>query len=345
MAYFALVSACLALAVAEVASPVGKVISLLEGMETNIVAEGKAEDKKIAEYSALCEKRKADLSYQIKTAKTDIDELSARISKAESKAEAATSTIQETQEGIATDEADLKAATEVRGKESADFKKAEQELLDATDDTGLLKYGYLKDPDTHNPVSLNGKDVSATVERAMSVLEKEPIPGRGDQGQPPPQRAERAPSCKSKVPEPSVPGLLKAIQAMMDASMIGHQDAKTLTALVQDSDEQPEPAAYKAKSGGITEMLEDMLDKSKEEVTELRKKEAEAKHSFEMLAQSLQDQVKFAQQALEKAQKTQAEQSRMKADAAKDLEQTQGSLAEDEKTLGDFTLDCKSEAQ
>ncbi|CAJ1364439.1 unnamed protein product, partial [Effrenium voratum] len=122
-------------------------------------------------------------------------------------------------------------------------------------------------------------------------------------------------------------------------------DAKTLTALVQDSDEQPEPAAYKAKSGGITEMLEDMLDKSKEEVTELRKKEAEAKHSFEMLAQSLQDdQVKFAQQALEKAQKTQAEQSRMKADAAKDLEQTQGSLAEDEKTLGDFTLDCKSEA-
>ncbi|CAJ1372489.1 unnamed protein product [Effrenium voratum] len=298
MAYFALVSACLALAVAEVASPVGKVISLLEGMETNIVAEGKAEDKKIAEYSALCEKRKADLSYQIKTAKTDIDELSARISKAESKAEAATSTIQETQEGIATDEADLKAATEVRGKESADFKKAEQELL----------------------------DVSATVERAMSVLEKEETKG------------------SAFVQVQGVPGLLKAIQAMMDASMIGHQDAKTLTALVQDSDEQPEPAAYKAKSGGITEMLEDMLDKSKEEVTELRKKEAEAKHSFEMLAQSLQDQVKFAQQALEKAQKTQAEQSRMKADAAKDLEQTQGSLAEDEKTLGDFTLDCKSEA-
>eukprot|EP00434_Breviolum_minutum_P022475 symbB.v1.2.019835.t2/scaffold1644.1/size164340/5 len=68
---------------------------------------------------AMCATRTADLNYQIKTAKTDLDELSARISKADSKAEAATSAIQETQQSIAGDEADLKAAGEVRQKESA----------------------------------------------------------------------------------------------------------------------------------------------------------------------------------------------------------------------------------
>jgi len=285
--------------VADAASPVGKVISLLESMEGNIIEEGKAEEKKISAYSAMCAKRTADLNYQIKTAKTDLDELSARISKADSKAEAATSAIQETQQSIAGDEADLKAAGEVRQKESAEFVQAQKELL----------------------------EVTATVERAMSVMEKEESKG----------------SALFQVKGKGVPSLIQAVQAMMDASMIGHEDAKTLTSLMQDSDLQPVAPAYKSKSGGIMEMLEDMMDKSKEELTKLRSKETEAKHSYEMLTQSLQDQLNFAEQALTKTQKTQAEQSRIKAEAEKDLQETKTSLAEDEKTLSDFSLDCKSE--
>ena len=41
------------------------------------------------------------------------------------------------------------------------------------------------------------------------------------------------------------------------------EDADKLTALLQE--DQPEPAAYKSKTGGVIEMLEDMLDKAKEE--------------------------------------------------------------------------------
>lgn len=285
--------------VADAASPVGKVVSLLQSMEGEIVEEGKAEEKKITKYTNMCEKRTADLEYQIKTAKTDIEELTARISKADGKAEAAASSIQETQQSIAADEADLKAAGEVREKESAEFAQAQKDLL----------------------------EVTATVERAMSVLEKEESKG----------------AAFLQVKGNGVPSLLQAFQAMMDASMIGHEDAKTLTALVQDSDFQPPVPAYKSKSGGVIEMLEDMMDKSKDELTKLRSKETEAKHSYEMVSQSLQDQIKFAQQELAKVQKTQAEQTRIKADSEKDLEQTKTSLAEDEKTLSDFSLDCKSE--
>lgn len=286
--------------VAEAASPVGKVISLLEGMAGNIVEEGKAEEKKITQYSNMCEKRIAQLEYQINSAKTDVDELSARISKSDSKAEAATSSIQETQQSIGGDEADLKAASEVRKKESAEFVEAQKELL----------------------------EVTATVERAVSVLEKEESKGS---------------AALFQVKGKGVPSLLQAVQAMVDASMIGHEDANTLTSLMQDSDLQPVAPAYKSKSGGIMEMLEDMMDKTKEELMKLRSKETEAKHSYEMLTQSLQDQISFAQQELAKTQKTQAEQTRIKAEAEKDLQQTKTSLAEDEKTLSDFSLDCKSE--
>lgn len=75
------------------------------------------------------------------------------------------------------------------------------------------------------------------------------------------------------------------------------------------------------------------MDKSKEELQKLGRKETEAKHSYEMLTQSLQDQVSFAEQEVMKTQKIQAEQSRVKAEAEKDLEQTKTSLAENEKTL------------
>lgn len=71
-----------------------------------------------------------------------------------------------------------------------------------------------------------------------------------------------------------------------------------------------------------------------EQLRKLRTQETEAKHSFEMLSQSLQahvlslsvfkaskrqDQVSFAQQDLSKVQKIQAEQSRIKAEAQKEL--------------------------
>ncbi|CAE7539398.1 BPM3 [Symbiodinium sp. CCMP2592] len=296
MSRLVLLLANLALVSGQAVNPVAKVISLLSDMQTTIKKEGKAEDARITKFSNNCELRSADLEYQIKTAKEDIEELSARISKAEGKKETLASTLEETSEGIASNEADLAAATSVRAKEAADFKAAEKDLL----------------------------ETSATVERAMSMLEKKEAKG------------------ESLVQVKGAGNLLQAVQAMMDASVIGHQDAKTLTAFLQDA-QAPEPATYESKTGGVTEMLEDMLDKSKDQLMELRKKETEAKHSFEMVTQSLADEIKFAKAALEKAKKSQAEQARIKAEAEKDLQQTKISLTQDQKSLSDVTMDCKQE--
>eukprot|EP00439_Symbiodinium_sp_Y106_P039028 s331_g4.t1 len=72
--------------------------------------------------------------------------------------------------------------------------------------------------------------------------------------------------------------------------------------------------------------------------------ETEAKHSFEMVSQSLADEIKFAKAAMEKAKKSQADQSRIKAESEKDLQQTKVSMEQDRKSLSDVTMDCKQEA-
>merc|ERR1719311_1353883 len=51
----------------------------------------------------------------------------------------------------------------------------------------------------------------------------------------------------------------------------------------------PDPAAYKAKSGGILDTLEDMLEKAKAEHADAQKAEMNAKFDFDMLKKKLQD--------------------------------------------------------
>jgi len=134
----------------------------------------------------------------------------------------------------------------------------------------------------------------------------------------------------------------------LDASILATQDATRLTSFLQNKFEDyamqpPTPPAYEKKSGGIIELLEDMADKSKEELNELRKKETDAKNAYGMVAQSLQDEIKYSKDEVAQNMKVKGEQEKVKADAAKDLSETSTSLAEDEKTLSDFTADCKSE--
>merc|ERR1711972_235444 len=65
----------------------------------------------------------------------------------------------------------------------------------------------------------------------------------------------------------------------------------------------PTAAAYKSKSGGIVEILEDMKDKADAELSELRKAESTAKHNFDMMEQSLEDQMSADKLALKGVRK------------------------------------------
>merc|ERR1719379_1070076 len=112
---------------AEAMSPIEKVIAMISDNEAKVIGEGEAAQKTYSEFSELCEERSKEMEFEIKTAKADVEHLQATIDKAVADQEAFTAKIEELSEAIATAEADLKAATEIREKEAADFVTEEKE--------------------------------------------------------------------------------------------------------------------------------------------------------------------------------------------------------------------------
>merc|ERR1719473_2515702 len=95
--------------------------------------------------------------------------------------------------------------------------------------------------------------------------------------------------------------LVQALSSVIDAAAFSGSDKNKLIALVQaqsgDSDDDeltgaPAAAVYESKSGGIVDVLDDMKGKAESELDDLRKAETSAKHNFNMLRQSLEDQIK-----------------------------------------------------
>merc|ERR1719311_726331 len=126
------------------ADPIQKVIQMLGDLETKIIGEGNDAQKVYDEYAEFCEDRSKSVGFEIKTGKAEVKDLTAAIGKEAATAESLTAKIEELASAIATDEADLKAATEIRAKEQATFEAEEKELV----------------------------DVIGTLERAINILEK-----------------------------------------------------------------------------------------------------------------------------------------------------------------------------
>merc|ERR1719387_1265683 len=85
------------------------------------------------EFAEWCEEESRNLGFSIKTAKAEVEDLSAVIEKATADIADFEAEIEDLSGKIATDEADLKAATAIRDKEYALFQNLEQDLLETID--------------------------------------------------------------------------------------------------------------------------------------------------------------------------------------------------------------------
>merc|ERR1719324_1095972 len=99
----------------------------------------------------------------------------------------------------------------------------------------------------------------------------------------------------------------------------------------------PDPAAYKAKSGGIVATMEDMLEKAKAEQADAQKAEMNAKFDFDMLKQKLEDAIAVGNKEL-------GETKTAKAVAEGELETADKGVADDSKKLQDLQQDCMTKA-
>jgi hypothetical protein len=102
--------------------------------------------------------------------------------------------------------------------------------------------------------------------------------------------------------------IAQAMSVMMRASAITSTDAVRLTALLQSSDGDsgaPAGAVYESQSGNILDTLADLREKAEGQLADARAKETSSIHAFEMLKQSLEDEIKFGNNDMAKAKKSQ----------------------------------------
>merc|ERR1719265_533474 len=112
------------------ANPIEKVIEMLGDLQQKIIGEGQAAQAVYDEFAEWCEEESKTLQFEIKTGKTEAEELNAVIEKAKSDMSGFDEKIEGLSSTLATDEADLKAATDIREKEQALFVTEEADLVD-----------------------------------------------------------------------------------------------------------------------------------------------------------------------------------------------------------------------
>jgi chromosome segregation ATPase len=299
-----------ALVSASSTTPISKVLDLLAGLETKIGQEKAAAIKSFNEFSEWCEDQAKTFEYEINTGKGEAEKLKASIEEQAATASALTTQIDELSSSLAADEADVKAATEIRSKEAADFAAEEKELSEVID----------------------------TLDRAVSVLQRELSKGKSGsallQG-----KFSTATQALAAIIEASV--LSAADASKLNSLLQTTQDS------ADDSLELGAPAAavYESHSNNIVETLEGLSDKAQTQLSEARKVETTALHNFELLKQGLEDQIKFNTKDTTEAKKSLAESSEKKAAAESDLAMTSKELEADTTGLGDLNQDCMAKAQ
>merc|ERR1719379_3216260 len=156
--------------------------------------------------------------------------------------------------------------------------------------------------------------------------------------------------------------VMESLKLIVEASGISSEDRSKLTALLQNQENQeddstsedeedskafgsaPDPAAYENKSGGIVDVLNDLLDKAEASLAEARKKEAVSKNNYELLKQSLEDAMRLAKSEMDKSKKRKAEAQETQATAEGDLAITMKELGEDMVQLSEIHHECMTKA-
>jgi chromosome segregation ATPase len=290
------------------ADPLGKVYELMNSLEAKITKEGEEEAKAFKDYVEWCDDAAANLRNEIKTGENKQEELEATISKCKADIEANNVKIEELSGAISADEKELKEATAIRDKERATFEASEKELVDAID----------------------------TLDRAVGILQKE---------------MSKNPAALMQVDTHNLDSVIKGLDAVISAAAFSAKDQSKLMALVQqqsgsDDEELGAPAAavYKTHSGSIFDVLEDMKEKAESQLDELRKAESTAKHNYNMLKQSLEDEIENDTKDMEEEKSLKAASEEQQATAEGDLAETVKELAKDRESLKTATTTCMSVA-
>merc|ERR1719160_877894 len=226
-------------------NPIEKVIEMIADLQKKVIGEGEAAQKTYDEFAEWCEDQSKDLGFEIKTAKSEIEDLSATIEKASADIAAEEEKIGQYTSEIARDESDLKAATAIREKEHGIFVVEEKDLMEVVD----------------------------TLSRAVGILERE-LGGGASLAQmqhtvPGVLESLRGVINLVKINDADTSKLSALLQTQHQSANKEDEDDAELDSMLG----APDPAVFKSNAGGIVATINDLLEDAKKELQECRKKE------------------------------------------------------------------------
>merc|ERR1719246_342715 len=241
------------------------------------------------------------------TGTAEVEELEAAIAQETATTGSLQTKVEELAAGIATDEADLNAASEIRGKEAKSFAAEQKDLAETID----------------------------MLQRASGILQRQMQGGA------------------SMMQLKNAGNVVEAFRTMVQASLIASSDASKLTAFVQSVQKEtdddgdagaPAGAVYDSQSGSIVDVIQDLLEKAEDQLATIRKTEQTNQHNFNMLEQSLKDEIKFGDKDLDDAKKGIAASGEKQSTAEGDLAVTKKDLAVDTSAKATLHHDCMTKA-
>jgi len=290
-------------------APVAKVLSMISDLEQQVIKEGQVAQKEYEEFSEWCEDRARNLGFEIKTGTAEAESLKAAIAEESATIEALNAKSDELSATIATDEADLAAATHIRASENGVFLSEEKDLVETID----------------------------MLHRATGILEREMQGGAASMLQA--SAGNLAQAFAALVQASAISSSDAArLTAFVQSSQKG-SDA--------DEDEAPgAPAAtvYGSHSGDIVATLQDLTEKAEAQLAAARNTETANLNNFQTLEQSLEDAIKFANADLDEAKAGLAASAERKATATGDLDATTKDLAADTQSKASLHHDCMTKA-
>lgn len=299
-------------------SPVMKVVELLDECKAKVAKDLAAESAAMEEYTTFCDDELKDKAYAIETAASKIGDLEAVIADAEATSAEASDEITTLGSVMAGKNKELYEAGKVRKEGSADFVAAEKELVTTVDQ--LSRAG-----------ALIKKEMSFAQVRGGASVQK---------------------LAKKLKP------MTNALSQIVEAAWVSSGSKKTMKSFLQSvaaakesedddlsfSQPQAKMVAYESSSTGIVTAIEEMQGKAEDTLSDTRKKEMQAQHSYAMVKSGLEGEIKNTEDKLSTAKSSQAAATEAEGKASGELVATKKAKAADEEYSATLKHECETKA-
>jgi len=305
---------------ANVATPMTKVVELLDGVKNQLETDAKQEAVLFSQYVSWCDEEKAESFMTIKKTKKEISELEALLESEAAFRKKKGSEIEKVAGELASNEKDLKDATVIRERDRKLFLEEERTLIESIDALERSLEVLAKKA----PAAALPQTGSASLVKVASTLRR---------------LAERSPDFALNAGQQSI--LDSFFQNAVAAQ--NRRMGSSLDFLQVDSIES-EDGDYESKSGGIKDTLQKILVKTKAEKDEQAIKEKDAIFNFKKLTVPLKQEIENQEKALTEKKRQVAKSEQVSAEKTAELAAANELLEVTEKHLADVKAQCIQKA-